>query len=173
MDNQPEPTLVEFVLYNQWANQQLLAICMNLDADLLTAGISGAYGSIPQTFGHLLRAEADFLKRIHGASPQPAFQWESGPSLAQMADYAAQVSEAFLDTVRRVPPTQNVHEEENGLTFDYHARQLFMSMVYHGIAHRTDMTTFLNSRGVALPELDIWGYLSAHLDRFGAKKGGW
>jgi hypothetical protein len=71
-----------------------------------------------------------------------------------MAAYATQVGEAFRDTLQRVPPTQTVHEEANDLTFDYQARQLFISLVYHGIAHRTDMTTFLNSRGVALPELD-------------------
>ncbi len=173
MEIQPEPTLVEFVRYNQWANQQLLAICLNLDEGLLTTRIPGAYGSILETFGHLLRAEAGFLERMHGTYPQPAFEWEKGPSLAQMATYAAQVDEAFLDTLQRILPTQNVHEEENGLTYDYQARQLFMALVYHGIAHRTDMTTFLNGRGVALPELDTWGYMSAHPDRFEAKKGGW
>ncbi|MEZ4678791.1 MAG: hypothetical protein R2932_31695 [Caldilineaceae bacterium] len=36
MNMDPEPTLVEFVLYNQWANQQLLSICMKLDEALLT-----------------------------------------------------------------------------------------------------------------------------------------
>lgn len=173
METQPEATLVEFVRYNQWANQQLLNICMNLSESLLTASIPGAYGSIPETFGHLLRAEANFLKRIHGTAPQPAFKWEEGPSLAQMAPYATQVGEAFMDTIQRVPPTQNVHEEENGMTFDYQARQLFMSLVYHGVAHRTDITTFLNGRDVALPELDVWGYLAAHPDRFQAKTGGW
>lgn len=169
METEPEPTLVEFVLYNQWANQQLLAICMTLDEEMLTAIIPGGYGSILETFGHLLQAEASFLKRIHGTGPQPTFQWEEGPSLAQMAIFAGEVSAAFLDTIQRVPPTQNVHEEGNGWTFDYQARLIFMSLAYHGIAHRTDMTTFLNSRGVALPELDVWGYQSAYPDRFQAK----
>lgn len=169
METQPEPTLVEFVRYNQWANQQLLTICMNLDEDLLTADIQGTTGSIPETFGHLLRAEAAFLKRIHGTSPQPAFKWEEDPSLAQMATFAAQVGEAFMDTIQHVHPTENVHEEDNGWTFDYQARLIFMSLAYHGIAHRTDITTFLNSQGVALPELDVWGYQSAHPDRFQAK----
>lgn len=158
--------------YNHWANQQLLAICMNLGEDLLAASIPGAYGSIRETFGHLLRAEAGFLKRIHGTAPQPEFTWEEGPSLAQLAAYAARIGAAFLDTVQRVPPTQNVHEEdkEKGWTFDYQARLLFMSLVYHGVAHRTDITTFLNGQGVSLPELDVWGYMSAYPDRFDAKK---
>ena len=169
MEAQPEPTLIEFVRYNQWANQQLLTICMNLNKDLLTADIQGTAGSILETFGHLLRAEAGFLKRIHRTSPQPAFNWEDGPSLAQMATFAEQVSEAFMDTIQQVPPTQNVHEEDSNWTFDYQARLIFMSLAYHGIAHRTDITTFLNSHGVALPELDIWGYQEAYPDRFQAK----
>lgn len=169
METQPEPTLVEFVRYNWWANQQLLTVCMHLDDDLLIVSIPGAYGSIRETFSHLLRAEAGFLKRIHGTSPQPAFTWEKNPSLAQMATFATHVAEAFMDTIARVPPTQNVHEEENGWTFDYQARLIFMSLFYHGVAHRTDITTFLSSRGVSLPELDVWGYQSAHPERFQAK----
>lgn len=169
METQPEPTLVEFVRYNQWANQQLLTICMNLDEALLTADIQGTAGSILETFGHILRAEASFLKRIHGTSPQPAFNWEDVPTLVQMATFAAQLGEAFMDTIQRVSPTENVHEEANDWTFDYQARLIFMSLAYHGIAHRTDMTTFLNSQGVTLPELDVWGYQSAYPDRFQAK----
>ncbi|MBK7897002.1 MAG: DinB family protein [Candidatus Promineifilaceae bacterium] len=166
---QPEPTLIEFVRYNQWANQQLLAICLKLDESLLTADIQGAAGSILVTFRHLLRAEASFLKRIHGTGPQPSFKWEDEPTLAQMASFAAEVSEAFLSTIQHVPPTQNVHEEAPGWTFDYHARLVFMSLAYHGIAHRTDITTFLNSQGVTLPELDVWGYQQTYPDRFQAK----
>lgn len=169
METQPEPTLAEFVLYNQWANQQLLTICLNLDEELLTAPIYGAAGSIRETFGHLLRAEAGFLKRIHGTGPQPAFQWEDEPSLAQMATFAVQVGEAFMETIESVSPTRNVHEEGGGWSFDYQARLIFMSLAYHGIAHRTDITTFLNSRGVVLPELDVWGYQEAYPHRFQAK----
>ena len=166
---QPEPTLVEFIRYNQWANQQLLTTCMNLDEKLLTANIQGTLGSILETFVHLLRAEASFLERIHGTSPQPVFKWEESPTLIQMAAFAVQLGQAFMDTIQSVSPTENVHEEANGWTFDYQARLIFMSLAYHGIAHRTDITTFLSSQGVELPELDVWGYQSAHPDRFRAK----
>jgi hypothetical protein len=78
------------------------------------------------------------------------------------------VAEAFTDTLARVPPTQHVHEEGNDWTFDYHARLIFMSLVYHGVAHRTDITTFLTSQGIAVPELDVWAYQAAYPDRFQA-----
>lgn len=169
MDSSPEPTQVEFVRYNQWANQQLLGICMKLDEGLLTVKIPGGYGTILETFGHLFKAEASFIKRIDGTAPQPPFNWEDSPSLAQLAEFASVVGEAFMVMLQHVPPTQNVHEEGNGWRFDYQARTIFMSVVYHGVAHRTDITTFLNSRGIELPELDVWGYLSAQPDRFAAK----
>jgi uncharacterized damage-inducible protein DinB len=171
METQLEATLVEFIRYNQWANQQLLAACMNLSESQLTVSIPGAYGSIRDTFRHLLRAEADYINRITGTRPQPSFKWEAGPSLADMSAFAAQVGGAFLDTVQRVPPTQNVHEEQDGKTMDYQARQLFMQVVNHGIEHRTNITTFLSSQGLPVPELDGWGYMWAHPDRFAVKEG--
>jgi uncharacterized damage-inducible protein DinB len=171
MDTHPEPTLVEFIRYNTWANQQLLAVCQNLDDTQQLTKIPGAYGSIRETFGHLLFAEADYIGRITGTRPQPPFKWEDGPTLAQMAAFAGPLGEAFLDVVQRVPSTQNVHEEEDGFTMDYTARQLYMQVVNHGIEHRTNVTTLLNSLGIAVPEIDGWGYMWAHQDRFNAKEG--
>lgn len=169
MNINPEPTLVEFVLYNQWANQQLLSICMELDEELLTAKIPGTYGSIVDTFRHLLRAEASFLQRIHGTAPQPTFNWDEDPSLAQLAAFVDQVAKTFLETVQTISPTQNVHEQNDEWTFDYQARLIFMSLAYHGIAHRTDITTFLTSKGLEVPELDIWAYQETYPEHFQAK----
>jgi uncharacterized damage-inducible protein DinB len=171
MDTQPETTLVEFIRYNNWANQQVLAACKDVSESQLTVMIPGAYGSIRDTFKHLLRAEADYINRITGTRPQPSFNWEDGPSLAEMSAFAAQVGEAFMDTIQRIPPTQIVHEEEDGQTIDYQARQLFMQVVNHGIEHRTNITTFLNSLGLPVPEVDDWGYMWAHPDRFAVKEG--
>ncbi len=169
MTVEPEPTLIEFVLYNEWANQTLLAVCATLDAALLDAEIPGAYGSIVTTFLHIQRAEAGFLKRIHGVAPQPPFAWDGRPSLAELTAFEAELGARLLETVRGVSPTQNVHEEAPGWSFDYQARLIFMSIVYHGVAHRTDITTSLSRAGVALPELDVWGYEAAHPERFAAR----
>ncbi len=169
MTTQPEPTLVEFVRYDQWVTKELLAICMELDEGVISAEIPHTAGSIRATFAHLLRAEAGFLFRIHGTAPKPDFDWDANPTLAQMATYADQLSAAFLDTVQTVPPTDNVHEENEEWSFDYQARLIFMSQIYHGITHRTDIMTFLGTQGVELPEPDVWGYQEAYPERFAAK----
>jgi uncharacterized damage-inducible protein DinB len=168
MSHQHEPTMTEFFQYNHWANQELMSICVNLSDEIIEANIPGSYGSIRDTFAHILKAEISFLKRIHGVYPEPDFNWEENPRLSQMMTYEATLNEALLDTLQRVPATQNVHEEGDGWTFDYQARLIFMSVVYHGIAHRTDITTALNNKGISLTELDVWGYQSAYPERFQA-----
>ena len=166
MPYQPEPTVIEFFQYNHWANQELMRICIKLSDEIITANLPGSYGSIRDTFAHILKAETSFLKRIHGAYPQSGFKWEENPSLSQMMAYETELNEALLDTLQRVSVTQNVHEEGDGWTFDYQACLIFMSVVYHGISHRTDITTALNQKGIGLPELDVWGYQSAYPERF-------
>lgn len=166
MLHQLEPTMIEFFQYNHWANQALMGICINSSDEIMIASIPGSYGSIRDTFSHILKAEISFLKRIHAAYPEPDFKWEENPSLPQMMAYETLLHETLLDTLQRVPATQNVHEADDGWTFDYQARLIFMSVVYHGIAHRTDITTVLNNKGIHLPELDVWGYRSAYPERF-------
>ena len=169
MSHQPEPTMIEFFQYNHWANQELMNICMDLSNEMITANIPGSHGSICETFAHILKAEASFLKRIHGTYPEPDFKWEDHPSLSQMAVYESTLNKELLDTLQEVSVTQNVHEESDTWKFDYQVRLIFMSVVYHGIAHRTDITTMLNHQSISLPELDVWGYCSAYPERFESK----
>jgi uncharacterized damage-inducible protein DinB len=171
LDHQAEPTLVELIRYNNWANAQVLAACRKLSHDQLAATAPGAYGSIHRTLGHIIAAEADYVGRLTGAGPQPPFQWHAGPSLAEISDFAGEVAAALLDAVQRIPPGHGVHEEENDETFDYQAGALFIQIVNHGIEHRTNITTILAGLGLPAPEVDGWAYLSAHPERFEMKIG--
>jgi uncharacterized damage-inducible protein DinB len=170
MENQAEPTLVELIRYNNWANAQVLSACLKLSAEQLAAAAPGVYGSIHRTLGHLIAAEADYIGRLTGRRLDPPFQWKDEPALPDMAAFAVQVAAALLDTIQRVPPTQMVHEEENGFTMDYQARHLFIQVINHGIEHRTNVTTILSGLGLAAPEVDGWGYLTSHPERFDLKE---
>jgi uncharacterized damage-inducible protein DinB len=167
MQTQPEPTLIELIRYNNWANAQVLAACQALTADQLATAAPGAYGTIHETLGHIIYAEADYIGRLTGNRPQPAFKWQEGPSVADLSVFAEQVAHALLDAVRRIPPDHMVHEEEDDQTMDYQARFLFLQVINHGIEHRTNITTIL-SGALGLPELEVdgWGYLFSHPDRF-------
>ena len=170
MENQPESMLVEFVRYNNWANAQVFAACQNLAADQLTAQAPGTYGTILATLSHILRAETSYVGRLTGNRPQPAFEWDSQLTLTNIIAYAEQVAGALLDAIQRIPPTHIVHEEEDGNTIDYQARALFIQVINHGIEHRTNVTTILSGLGLTTPEVDGWGYLFSHPDRFELKE---
>jgi uncharacterized damage-inducible protein DinB len=166
MENQPESTLFELIRYNNWANAQVLAACQKLTPDQLAASTPGAYGSIHPTLGHMIAAEADYIGRLTGRSPKPPFRWEDEPTVAEISAFAGQVAGALLDAIQRIPPTNIVHEEEDGNTIDYQACALFIQVINHGIEHRTNVTTTLSGLGLPAPEVDGWGYLFAHPARF-------
>lgn len=171
METQAETTLVELIRFNNWANAQVIAACRELNPEQLAAAAPGAYGSIHRTLGHLIAAEADYVGRMTGDGPQPAFRWEDGPGVADIAEFAGQVAAALLDAVQRIAPTYLVHEEEDGLYIEYHARHLFMQTINHGNEHRTNITTILNGLGLPTPEVDGWAYLFSHPERFALEEG--
>jgi uncharacterized damage-inducible protein DinB len=171
MENQPETSLIELIRYNNWANAQVLAACQELTAEQLSVVSPGAYGDIRHTLDHIIRAEADYVGRLTGDSLQPPFKWEDQPTLAVLSTFARRVAGALIDAIQRIPPTQIVHEEENGYTIDYQAIALFIQVINHGIEHRTNITTILSSLDLPAPEVDGWGYLFAHPDRFELEEG--
>jgi uncharacterized damage-inducible protein DinB len=171
METQPETTLVELIRYNNWANAQVLAACRQLTADQLAAVAPGAYGTIRDTLEHIIRAEADYVGRMTGNGPQPSFKWKDQAALADLSAFADQVAGALLDAAQRISLTHLIHEEEDGKFIDYQARHLFMQAINHGIEHRTNITTILNSLGLSTPEVDGWSYLFAHPERFELKEG--
>jgi len=171
METQPETTLVELIRYNNWANAQVFAACQKLAADQLAAAAPGAYGTIRDTLEHIIRAEASYVGRLTSDRPQPSFRWEDQPALDDIFAFAGQVAGALLDAIQRIPPTHIVHEEEDGSTVDYQARALFIQVINHGIEHRTNITTILSGLGLPAPEVDGWGYLWSHPDRFELKEG--
>ena len=173
METQPEAILIEFMRYNNWANAQLIAVCQKLTTDQLAAAAPGAYGTIRDTLVHIIRAEALNVGRLTGVRPQPPFKWEDPPDLAALSAFAGQVAGALLDTIQRVPPTHIVHEEQDGKTFDYQSRLLFIQVIIHGVEHRTNITTILSGLGIPTSEVDGWGYLMAYPDLFEMQKTGW
>lgn len=170
MDTHPEPTLLELIRYNNWANAQILVACQKLTHEQLAFSMPGVYGSINATLAHILRAEAEYIRRLTGVCPQPPFNWVESYSLEDLSTYAVSVANALLETVINVAPEYLVHEEEDGNTIDYLARLLFIQVISHGIEHRTNITTILGYLGETFTEIDGWGYLFAHPDTFSLKE---
>jgi uncharacterized damage-inducible protein DinB len=165
----PERTLLEFIRYNNWANWQVLQACLELGDDPLDAAIPGAYGTIRETLGHILRAEAYYVDLLTGSRPQPPFSREDRPDLDTIMAYQDQVASALEATVNSVDPAKVIREVDEGQEYFYQALAVYIQVINHGIEHRTNITTLLNQGLQKPPEVDGWGYLSAHMDRFEPK----
>src|SRR5207247_3026833 len=55
------------LLYNRWANLQILDDCSTLEEEQLRLTTPGAYGSIADMLQHLLSAEQRYVRRLTGA----------------------------------------------------------------------------------------------------------
>ena len=171
MEAHTDATLMQFILYNNWANGKLLQACQNLSEDQLNAMIPGAYGTIRDTLEHIIQGEEFYVELLTGNRPKPSFQWASKPALTEMKAYGAQVGEALVEAIQRIRPTDPVHEEDQGKTFHYQALAVFIQIINHGVEHRTNITTILNQGLQTPPDVDGWGYLAALPDRFDYKAG--
>jgi uncharacterized damage-inducible protein DinB len=164
-----ESTFLEFILYNNWANQQVLQACQKLSEEQLAAVIPGAYGTIRDTLEHIIRSEGYYLTLLTGSRPQPLFIWGTWPGFTEMAAYAAHIGNALVDMAQHTLPTGQVAVEYQGKILHYQALAVFIQIINHGIEHRTNITTILNQGLQSPPDVDGWGYLSAHPDRFEVK----
>jgi uncharacterized damage-inducible protein DinB len=169
VESRPDTTLAEFIRYNNWANQQVLAVCQKLSDEQLAATMAGAYGTIRDTLEHIVRSEAGYAGLLTGTRPQPSFKWEDRPALAEMTAFAAQVGQALEDAAYHLGPTDQVFQEWNGRKLHYEALAVFIQIINHGIEHRTNITTILSHDQQPRPDVDGWGYLWAHVDRFNLK----
>jgi uncharacterized damage-inducible protein DinB len=171
MEEQRETMLLELIRYNNWANGQVIAACQKLEAAQLATALPGAYGSVHRTLGHIIHSEADYVGRMTGKRPLPPFAWEAGPSVDELAAFAAEVGAALLEAARQGRPADIVREEEDGQWVQYQKGGLLIQVINHGIEHRTNITTFLNLAGLGPPEVDGWGYMWAHKERFEVAEG--
>jgi uncharacterized damage-inducible protein DinB len=169
MDAHFESTFMEFILYNNWANQQVLRACEHLSDNELAERIPGAYGTIRDTLEHIVQGETFYLKLLAGSYPEPPFKWEDRPGLTEVTAYAAQVGQSMVEMARQTLPNDPVTEEDGGKQFHYQALAVFIQIINHGIEHRTNITTVLNQGPYKPPKVDGWGYFEAHPDRFGLK----
>jgi uncharacterized damage-inducible protein DinB len=158
--------VLEFMRYNTWANQQVLAACQALSEDQLAAAAPGAYGTIRATLQHIIRAESRYAFRFTGAYLEPPFKWDDSPSLDALAAYHAQVSAALLDIARDIDGSHLVSAEWDGRPVRFQAMALFIQVINHGIEHRTNITTILSGLGLRAPDVAGWDYLFTHQERF-------
>ena len=165
--------IAEFIRYNNWANDEILKLCEPLQDAELQATAPGTYGTLRETIAHMIWAQVSYIQRLKGSVAEPSFSRNDNITVSQWRAYAAVVGDALLEVIINGNPTDLVREEEDDNFFEYLAQGLWMQVVLHGVEHRTNITTILEQLKRRPPELelDAWGYMSNHREKYHWKAG--
>ena len=152
------PLLADAFDHHIWATLRLMDACLPLSDEQLSSGAPGTYGSILETWRHLVGADAGYLYGITGGRFAAIEEAEMDlPALRATMEghrdhWAAVVAESVdpdLDVVR--------HREDGSESHAPLGIRL-AQVLDHGTDHRSQVCTALSGLGIQPPEIDAWAF---------------
>jgi uncharacterized damage-inducible protein DinB len=144
--------LLELLHHKTWATLRLFEYCQSLAPEHLDATMPGTYGSIRDTFRHLLRADEGYFKGVTGAD---LGEYPNEAGLGVLAERFRSLAKRW-ETVL-LDPAAAERETENRWGYAKGVAPLAQS-IHHADDHRTHILSILGARGLEVPELDIWAH---------------
>jgi uncharacterized damage-inducible protein DinB len=143
--------------HHVWATERLIDECAALTPEQLAAPAPGTYGSIIDTFRHLVSSDGWYLSFFR-EQPAPIDE-EADVTLAELRSAIRTNGAAWKELVAAGPDGE-ADIVEHGDGWDFHSPLGFRlaQVVHHGTDHRSQICTALTSLGLAPPEIDLWAF---------------
>jgi len=152
-----EPLLTETFRYNKWANLHLLDVCAKLSEKQLQLTSPGTYGTIADTWQHLVGAERRYLWRLGG--DQGRFtRHHKFPGLAVLRNEAAISGDKLIELARRSKGDATVVSRWPEGSRRVNVGVLLVQALHHGNDHRTHICTILGHHEIPYGDMDVWAY---------------
>jgi uncharacterized damage-inducible protein DinB len=144
--------------HHVWATLRLIDVCRALSSEQLDDTCQGTYGSILQTFRHLVGADSFYLT-ILGVSDVPLVD-EDTADLLELRGLMEQLGTVWATFLSHdLKPDEVIEEhEENGYERRAPVSIRLAQALDHGSDHRSQICTMLTSLGVEAPVIDVWEY---------------
>lgn len=152
--------LLDAFRHNSWATKQLLAACRSLSEDQLTATARGSFGSILDTFNHIILSDASYLSRLHGSAPAWLVRREQSVDFDQLVARVEETERLWEQYLAEPIDAEQVLVLDNG-GYEAHTGILIAQALHHGNAHREQICAILTSVGVEPPDIQVWAYAEA------------
>lgn len=152
-----EPLLVEAFRYNKWANLHLLDACLSLSDAQLRLTAAGTYGTIADTWLHLLGAEQRYIRRIAGIEARIG-EDTPFPGIAALKREAVTTGDQLIEIAGRLKGDEQIEPARLRQYTKLSARVVLLQALHHGNDHRTHICTILGSHGVDYGDMDVWAY---------------
>ncbi len=155
-------TVADFVYlfdYGHWANGKLLVVLAELTPEEFARDVAGSYGSVRNTFVHLLSAEWGWIDRCGGAPRGGPLQAVDYPTVESVVRAARQIEghvRDFLSTLTDEDVARPVEFSLGGGPRQIRTLgQLLHHAANHGVHHRGQVVLLLRSLGHVPGNIDL------------------
>jgi len=144
-------TPVKHLEYNLWANSKLGEFISKADEKLFDTEVVSSFSSLRQTVYHVWDAEAIWLMRLQGVSPNAwpskIFQGSRDECLSQFIQNSKAFHDFILSQKGSFIESNILYKNLKGDEFQSTAEEIIMHVVNHGAFHRGQMITILRTLG--------------------------
>ena len=145
------------LLYNKWANLELLDACSGLSDEQLQLTAPGAYGSIAATFVHMLAAEQRYVRRLAGVHTTLS-EKDGFPGLEALKEHATRSGDALVAAAAGLKPEETTDADYDGTVVKLRRSLIVVQAIHHGNDHRTQIGGILDTYSIPHPNIDVWMY---------------
>ena len=149
--------LDDAMAHHIWATERLIDACGDLTPEQLATPIPATYGSIADTFRHLVSTDCWYLTffRDEPQRLEEGTQASLGELRAAITDNGREWMELLA---AGVDGEADVVEDGDGWKFHSPKGFRLAQVVQHGTDHRSQICTALSSLGVEPPPIDLWAF---------------
>jgi uncharacterized damage-inducible protein DinB len=149
--------LDDAMAHHLWATEVLIDTCAELTPEALSKPAPGTYGSILDTFRHLIGSDCFYLTFFREGPGRVDDGAELG--LEELRSVMAANGRDWMELLGRGPDGEaDTVEQGEGWTFHAPTGFRLAQVVHHGTDHRSQICTALTSLGVEPPVIDLWAY---------------
>ncbi len=149
--------LDDAMAHHVWATERLIDACKDLTTEQLSTPAPGKYGSIIDTFRHLVSTDCWYLTFFRDEPQRIEEGSEAG--LDELRSAITSNGQDWTELVAGgLDGEADVVEHGDGWNFHSPAGFRLAQVIQHGTDHRSQICTALTSFGVEPPGIDLWAY---------------
>jgi len=151
-------TLTTLYSHNLWANLRLLGHCTELSNEQLDATISGTFGSIHDTFQHIVLAERSYFSRISTGQRYHHPQDADRQTISELMESVRETGIGLIEWAQKVKAEDKVLIDWDGTPREVPKTIILTQAINHATEHRAQIMVILTQLGIQPPDLDSWTY---------------
>lgn len=152
--------LADAFAHHVWATNRLIDACDSLTDEQLQATADGTYGSIIDTFRHLVASDRSYLAVL--SKERVARIDEEELDLAAARHVMEENGSEWARVVAQLddPDEITVRTRPDGTGNRAPAGIRIAQALHHGTDHRSQIATILTTLGIEPPDIDVWEFAS-------------